>query len=207
VAECLAEEKQRLLPLPATPAVTDRVQPAHVDSTAFVRFDTNSYSVPAHYAGAPLTLVADDSTVRLLEGAQEVAHHARCWGRRQLVEAHEHREALLALKRRARETKGQDRLRTAVPNVDALFARWVEAGRNVGSLTARTLRLLDAYGDALLVASALADLLRQESMPALDRRMRRYTQSDLLILDEFDYLPCLKGWSVRQSPGSARRPA
>jgi hypothetical protein len=32
VAECLAEEKPRLLPLPPTPAATDRVQPAHVDS-------------------------------------------------------------------------------------------------------------------------------------------------------------------------------
>lgn len=158
VAECLAEEKPRLLPLPATPANTDRVQPAHVDSTAFVRFDTNSYSVPAHHAGQTLTLVADDTCVRLLEGAQEVARHARCWGRRQLVEAHEHREALLALKRRARETKGQDRLRSAVPNVDALFSRWVEAGRNVGSLTARTLRLLDAYGQSLL-AEAVADVL------------------------------------------------
>ncbi len=158
VAECLAEEKQRLLPLPATPAATDRVQPAHVDSTAFVRFDTNSYSVPAHHAGTTLTLVADDSTVRLLEGAQQVARHARCWGRHQVVELHEHRQALLALKRRARETKGQDRLRTAIPNVDALFSRWVEAGRNVGSLTARTLRLLDAYGDTLL-AEAVAEVL------------------------------------------------
>jgi DNA replication protein DnaC len=40
------------------------------------------------------------------------------------------------------------------------------------------------------LASALADLLKQESMPALDRRMRRYTQPDLLILDELGYLPC-----------------
>lgn len=40
------------------------------------------------------------------------------------------------------------------------------------------------------LTSALADLLKQESMPALDRRMRRYTQPDLLILDELGYLPC-----------------
>jgi transposase len=158
VAECLAEEKPRLLPLPPTPASTDRVQPAHVDSTAFVRFDTNSYSVPALHAGTTLTLVADDTTVRLLEGAQEVARHTRCWGRRQLVESPSHRESLLALKRRARETKGQDRLRSAIPAVDSLFARWVEAGRNVGSLTARTLRLLDAYGDALL-SEAVSEVL------------------------------------------------
>jgi DNA replication protein DnaC len=40
------------------------------------------------------------------------------------------------------------------------------------------------------LASALADLLKQESLPALDRRLRRYTGPDLLILDELGYLPC-----------------
>src|SRR5271155_1133957 len=40
------------------------------------------------------------------------------------------------------------------------------------------------------VNSALADLLKQESMPAVDRRMRRYTAPDVLILDELGYLPC-----------------
>lgn len=158
VAECLAEERQRLLPLPPVPAATDRVQPVAVDSTAFIRFDTNSYSVPAAYAHSTLTLVADDCTVRLLDGEQEVARHERCWGRRQWLEAPEHRESLLALKRQASQAKGQDRLRSALPGVDTLFSRWVEAGRNIGTLTAATLRLLDAYG-AELLNEALAEVL------------------------------------------------
>lgn len=40
------------------------------------------------------------------------------------------------------------------------------------------------------LASALADLLKQESLPALERRIRRYTRPALLILDEIGYLPC-----------------
>lgn len=40
------------------------------------------------------------------------------------------------------------------------------------------------------LADALADLLKQESLPALDRRIKRYTYPDLLILDELGYLPC-----------------
>ena len=40
------------------------------------------------------------------------------------------------------------------------------------------------------LATALADLLGQESVPAFDRRVRRYTRPDLLILDELGYLPC-----------------
>jgi DNA replication protein DnaC len=40
------------------------------------------------------------------------------------------------------------------------------------------------------LASALADLLRQESLPATQRRLRLYTRPDVLILDEVGYLPC-----------------
>jgi DNA replication protein DnaC len=40
------------------------------------------------------------------------------------------------------------------------------------------------------LAAALADLLKQESLPALERRLRRYTNPALLILDEIGYLPC-----------------
>jgi DNA replication protein DnaC len=40
------------------------------------------------------------------------------------------------------------------------------------------------------LAAALADLSRQESVPALERRLRRYTRVDLLHLDELGYLPC-----------------
>jgi DNA replication protein DnaC len=39
------------------------------------------------------------------------------------------------------------------------------------------------------VGAALADLLKQESLPAVERRMRRYTSVDLLICDELGYLP------------------
>jgi DNA replication protein DnaC len=37
--------------------------------------------------------------------------------------------------------------------------------------------------------SALADLMRQESIPATERRLHRYTSPDLLILDELGYVP------------------
>lgn len=40
------------------------------------------------------------------------------------------------------------------------------------------------------LAGALADLLRCEALPAVERRLRRYTAPDLLILDELGYVPC-----------------
>jgi DNA replication protein DnaC len=40
------------------------------------------------------------------------------------------------------------------------------------------------------VGTALADLLRQESIPAVERRIKRYTGVDVLCLDELGYVPC-----------------
>jgi DNA replication protein DnaC len=40
------------------------------------------------------------------------------------------------------------------------------------------------------LAGALADLLRYDTIPAIERRLRRYTGPDLLIIDELGYVPC-----------------
>jgi DNA replication protein DnaC len=42
----------------------------------------------------------------------------------------------------------------------------------------------------LTVSAALVDLIRQESIPATERRLKRYVNPDLLILDELGYVPC-----------------
>jgi hypothetical protein len=159
VRQCLQQERMVVLRLPDVLPSTDAVVPVSVDKTAFVRFDTNAYSVPPTFVAQTLTLVAGDRRVRILDvRGDPVAEHERCWGQRQVIEAVAHRQALLAEKRGGRESKGRDRLRAAVPQIDQLFERWVAAGCNVGSMTARTLVLLDLYG-ADLFALAVADVL------------------------------------------------
>ncbi len=150
VGEVFEEERPRLLTLPAPLPETDLTTPIAVDKTAFVKLDTNRYSVPAEYARATLTLVLSDTELRLLDKDREVARHTRCWGRNQWVETPAHRSALLAQKRAARDLKGRDRLRAEVPALETLFERWVLCGRNLGSMVTRTLGLLDAYGAAAL---------------------------------------------------------
>ena len=70
-----------------------------------------------------------------------------------MIEDSAHRERLLAVKRGARETKGRDRLRSVTPQIDVLVARWVQAGANVGSVTSRTVKLLDIYGPDIFSAA------------------------------------------------------
>lgn len=160
VGEVYKEEKERLLALPDVLPSTELVVPASVDTTAFVRFGTNAYSVPSKYARSrdALTLVASDAEVRLLDGAEVVACHERCWGKHQRIESPAHRADLLAHKRRARTTKARDRLLTEVPSLSALYTRWVEVGRNIGFMTARVVKLLDLYG-AEILSQAVATVL------------------------------------------------
>ncbi len=160
VAEVLAEERAQLLPLPATPPATDRVLSVAADKTASVRFDTNLYSVPPAAAAKTLSLVANDTVVRILDGTLEVTRHPRCWGRRQVIELPEHREEILRLKRAAQELKGRDRLRALVPSIDTLYARWIDAGRSLRHTTAFANRLLDLYGEAIFIHAVTEILAR-----------------------------------------------
>jgi hypothetical protein len=150
VQQVFLEERECLLSLPLAMPITHRVLPVRVDKTASVRFDTNRYSVPPEHAYRTLTLVADDAVVRLLDGDREVARHARCWGKGQLLELHEHRRAILQTKRAGRESKGKDRLRSQLDRAHDLLSQWAEEGRNMGSMTSRLLKMLDIYGRTAL---------------------------------------------------------
>ncbi len=160
IAECLAQEKQRLLPLPIPLPATDLVMPVAIDKTAFARFDTNLYSAPPDYAEETLTLAADDRVVRLLDGQKVVAEHRRSWGQRQKVESPEHRAEIVRRKRSASASTGRDRLRMVAPGIDVLIERWVVAGRNVGSMVAQTGKLLDLYG-ADIFGKAVAETVER----------------------------------------------
>jgi len=185
VGEVRVEEQSHLLALPDPLPETDLVQPVAVDKTAFVRFDTNRYSVPPAHADKTLTLVASDVVVRLLDGDKEVATHARSWGRAQIIEAPEHRAELLDRKRAARQAKGLDRLSASIPGFDILLERWVKAGRNVGFMTAKASHLLDLYGIEILGAAAREAISRGTHDPGalavLCEERRRAAESPVPI--------------------------
>ncbi len=128
-----------------------------------------------------------DQIVRLLDGPDEVARHARSWGRHQTLERPEHRAALLAEKKKARDLKGRDRLRVEVPDVDGLLLRWADAGRPLGFMVSFTIQLLNAYGAAVLrevVADMLARGIHDRGAMAIlceQRRKRQHGPAPSLI--------------------------
>jgi transposase len=158
VRDAFAEEQQRLLPLPQHPFPCDLVRPVASGKTPYVRFDLNDYSIPHTLVQKPLTLIADRTMVRLVDGEREVARHDRCYDRARQIETADHLQGLAAQKRHATELRGRDRLRCACPGAAAFLEAVALRGGHLGGTTARLLQLLDRYGAAPLDA-ALCDAL------------------------------------------------
>jgi transposase len=95
VAEVFADDEgPRLLALPRHRLDTSDRCTASSGKTPWVRFDRNDYSIPPGAVGKPLTLIATDTEIRLLDGVTEVAAHSRCFGQRQRVTDPVHSQAL-----------------------------------------------------------------------------------------------------------------
>lgn len=160
VAEALAEERRRLLPLPAHPFPTACVRVVTSGKTPYIRFDRNWYSIPHTLVRVPLTLVADAETVRLCHETEEVAEHLRSYDADFTTEAREHLEALVTAKRQATGLTRRDRLQQAVPAVAELLKRLAVRGEPLGPHVARLHHLLDDYGAVELTAAVAVALAR-----------------------------------------------
>ena len=166
VGEALMRERQYLLRLPEHAFESDLMRVVRSGKTPYVRFDRNLYSIPYTLCRQPLTLVAGPTEVRLLDRPDhEVARHARSWGTGQVIEDPRHVEALARHKHAARELRGRDRLRVAVPESDKLFDVLALRGENLGGQTSRLLSLLDDYGVEPLRA-AVAEAVAREAFGA-----------------------------------------
>jgi transposase len=160
VAEALAEERARLLPLPEHPFETDLVRAVTAGKTPYIRFDRNWYSIPHTLVRVPLTLVASPTLVRLFHGTEEVASHLRSYDAGFTAEDPTHIRALVAAKRQARASTRRDRLAQAVPAVAQLWDRLAARDEPLGPQVRRLAQLLDDYGAAELAAAVALALTR-----------------------------------------------
>ena len=99
------KEQSLLRGLPAAPFDTDQVLSVVVNSHARVKFDGNRYSTPPDVARQTAVLRASQTHVRVIYRGEEVACHARCYDRGQLIRQPAHH--LEALKRRSRARANQ----------------------------------------------------------------------------------------------------
>jgi transposase len=182
VADVLDQERPRLLPLPEHPFPTDVVRSVRSGKTPYVRFDKNDYSIPHSLVGQPLTLVASETRVRILDATQSlVADHARSYDRAQHIEDPEHIAALARDKRHAATHAGRHRILQMCPHAEPFFAELCQRNQPLAPQTARLGRLLDVHGAQVLDA-ALAQALERGAVSAasvahiLDQARRRQGQ-------------------------------
>jgi transposase len=178
VSDALAEERDRLLPLPEHRFATDHVRPVVSGKQPYVRFDRNDYSIPHDRIRQPLTLIASETEVRISDAVGGVlATHRRSYDSCVVVEDPAHLEKLTAAKRRALEVRRRDRLRGACPSAARFLDALARRGEPLRAHAERLARLLDAHGPGALEAALVEALDRGAVSSAsvahlLDQRAR-----------------------------------
>src|SRR6266404_2001361 len=162
VGEAFAEEQPRLLPPALHSFSTDRVETVCSHKTIYVRFDLNSYSIPPEAVGKPLTLLASDTSVRIVDGSIEIARHIRTYDRHQLVLDPVHQDAVLKIKRKAFHSTPAGRLEQAVPESKTLLDLAFAQGESAGTQTAKLVKVLEEYG-ATALRRAIAEALQRNT--------------------------------------------
>ena len=160
VEAAFADEVSRLMELPVHPFDTDFMGPVSSAKTIYVRFDKNDYSIPHSSVGRPLTLLATDTDVRILDGASEVARHRRSYGRHERIEDQAHTDALPLEKARAQASTPSSLLISVVPEVETFLDEGFKRGESAALMTTRLRLLLDDYGAQDLRAAVQEALLK-----------------------------------------------
>ena len=182
VAAVFAEEQARLLPLPAHPFETAALRAVVARKQPYVAFDRNRYSIPHTHVRRPLTLIASPTTVRIVDGATELARHARSYDTGQTLEDPAHLEGLVAATGAVTAGTTRDRLRLAVPLTATLFERLAVRGDALRPHLLRLQALLADYGPQELSA-AVALALERNALGAgsishlLETRRRQRTRT------------------------------
>jgi hypothetical protein len=131
-----------------------------------------------------LTLVASDTSVRILDGSVEIARHVRSYDRHQPVLDPAHQDAVLKIKRKAFHSTPAGRLEQAAPESKTLLDLAFAQGESAGHQTAHLMKLLDQYGAAAL-RRAITEALERNTPRASSVAflLRRQPRSTLLAVD------------------------
>src|SRR5271168_999539 len=150
VLEAFEKEKSSLIVLPGNPYPSFERKDVQVGKTPYVRFDLNDYSVPHKFVRCMLTVMATPGEVLILNGAEEVAKHARCYEKARQIEDRLHIQQLENYKEAGRKHRAIDRLRQVCTSAQELLKQAAERGHQLGRLTQQLTHLLDLYGPAEL---------------------------------------------------------
>jgi transposase len=157
-AELFQKEKPVLKPLAPMPYDVGVTHAVRVNSQFRITLDTNTYSVPAEYAGAHLTLKVYPDHLCVYDQNKLLVRHPRCYDRRQDFENPDHVKALLQQRRKASDQKLLLRLLNLTPKAEAFYQGLQERRLNVLHHVRKIVALSEIYG-ADKAARAIQDAL------------------------------------------------
>lgn len=160
--ELFAAERPSLRPLPARPYDLGVIQTVRASSQFRVRLDTNSYSVPAEYAGASLTLKLYPDYLCIYHQDKLIARHVRRYDRHRDIEDPDHPRELLAQRRRASDQRLLLRLLNLTPKAEAFYQGLAERRLNVLHHVRKIVALSEIYGPEK-TARAITDALEYQA--------------------------------------------
>ncbi len=185
--ELFQAEKPTLLPLSAQPYDVGLLRPVRANSQFRVIVDTNTYSVPAEYAGAALTLKLYPDHLCLYHQDQLISRHVRCYDRRRDFEDPDHPKALLQQRRRAKDQRLLLRLLSLTPKAEAFYQGLAERRLNVLHHVRQIVALTEIYGQDK-AARAIEDALEFQAFSCeynanlLEQRQRMLPEPGALHL-------------------------
>jgi transposase len=128
--DLLEQERLCLRPLSAQPFDIATVSPVRASRQFRITLDTNRYSVPAEYAGQPLTLKTYPDRLCLYAEEKLIARHPRSYDRHQDFEDPDHPKALLQQRKKGRDQKLFLRFLALSPHADAYYRKLAQRRMN-----------------------------------------------------------------------------
>lgn len=155
------QERQLLRQCPVEQDSIYEKQAASVSKTARVRFDSNEYTVPHHYASKSVVLFASEEELRVFDKEQEIARHRRSYGKNEDIQRSEHIEGLIRARRSLHPKLRQDYLHSILSRSELFFKKLALRGHSVQSAYVELHRLIPQYKLAQIDA-AMQELIEKD---------------------------------------------
>ncbi len=150
------KETPYLSPLPLNPFDIATVSQVRASRQFRLTFETNRYSVPAHYAGQALTLKTYPDRLCIYQDDNLIARHARRYDRFQDIEHPDHPKPLLEQRKKARDQKLFMRFLALCTQAEAYYRELEQRRMNPHHHVRKIVALSDIYG-AQAVDRAMQD--------------------------------------------------
>jgi transposase len=145
-AELFTTEKQLLNPLPSLPYDTSTTKLVRASNRFRVTLDSNTYSVPSHYASSQLTLKAHTDRICIYHENNLVAKHNRSYDRNLDFEDPDHPKELLQQRRSAREQRILLEFFKLSPKADIYYNELTKKRMNARHHIRQIIALSEIYG-------------------------------------------------------------